>query len=52
MKRNAFKKLVMAAAVLPAFYLSACNNTVEGAGKDIENAGEAIQENTETNQGY
>ncbi|SPH23657.1 hypothetical protein DEA8626_02723 [Defluviimonas aquaemixtae] len=37
MIRNAFSALV----VLSAFVLSACE-TVEGAGRDIESAGEAV----------
>lgn len=42
--RNEFRKLgLAAAAALYALSLAACN-TVEGAGKDMEAAGEEIQE--------
>ena len=42
--RNEFKKLgLLAAAAMYAMTLAACN-TVEGAGKDVEAAGEEIQE--------
>lgn len=37
------KKLLMIFALLSPFLLVACN-TMEGAGKDIERAGEEIQE--------
>jgi predicted small secreted protein len=40
-KRRLLPALVLAG--LSAFALSACN-TVEGAGQDIENTGEAIQD--------
>jgi predicted small secreted protein len=36
------RKLIAAAAMLAAFALAGCN-TVQGMGKDIEKAGEAIQ---------
>ncbi|HEU4838075.1 MAG TPA: entericidin A/B family lipoprotein [Micavibrio sp.] len=40
------KNLVMAlSALLLAGVLGACENTVHGAGQDIENAGESIQQN-------
>ena len=41
------KKFTMALAILAsAFALSACN-TIDGAGKDIERAGEKIQDTAE-----
>jgi predicted small secreted protein len=40
MKASIFALLLIAAS---SFALSACTNTVHGAGRDIENAGEAVQ---------
>ena len=42
---------VFSAAIFSLFALSACN-TVEGAGKDIEAAGGAIEESAEETKGY
>lgn len=40
-----FKNMLLIALFLSAFSsLAACSNTFEGAGQDIENAGEEIQE--------
>lgn len=40
-KKFAFTILLTTVA---AFSLSACSNTFHGAGRDIENAGEAVQD--------
>jgi entericidin B len=39
---NMFKKTLMVLAALTTVALAACN-TMEGAGKDVESAGKAIQ---------
>jgi predicted small secreted protein len=40
------KFMIMAfAAVVATASLAACQNTLHGAGQDIENAGESVQEN-------
>ncbi len=40
------KNLVLAlSAILALSPLAACQNTVHGAGEDIENAGESVQRN-------
>lgn len=41
--KNAFLLCMLAAGVA----LGACTNTVHGAGRDIENAGEAVQDTVE-----
>jgi predicted small secreted protein len=38
--------LILCAAVMVAAFTTGCRNTAQGAGKDIENAGEKIQEKT------
>lgn len=44
--------LIALAALLGAMSLAACSHTVEGAGTDIQNAGNAIEETArETNDG-
>lgn len=43
MKWRASSRSVVAIAILAALSLSGCN-TVDGAGKDMESAGEAIQD--------
>ncbi len=44
------KKIALAiAAILSVLTLSACN-TIDGAGKDIERAGEKIQDATDKNR--
>lgn len=51
MKNRIFiKSLLLTLAVTP--FLSACTNTVEGAGRDIEGAGEAIQQNNDASADY
>lgn len=40
MKKTVFKVLAL---VLIPMLLSACGNTLDGAGRDIENAGQKIQ---------
>ncbi len=45
------KNLIMGlSALLLMGTLSACQNTVHGAGEDIENAGEAVQQNVPPKQ--
>ncbi len=43
MKLRTRSKSILAIAILAAVAMSGCN-TVEGAGKDVESAGEAIQD--------
>lgn len=38
--------LVAGLLALAGFSVSACSNTMHGAGRDIENAGEAVQDAT------
>lgn len=38
-----YKKLVLASLAIVSFGLTACN-TVDGAGRDIERAGESVQD--------
>lgn len=38
------KFILATLAIISAASLAACANTVHGAGKDIENAGESVQE--------
>jgi len=37
------KKFILMTALIAASVLGACSNTVHGAGEDIENAGEHVQ---------
>ncbi len=43
MKLRTRNKSILAIAILAAVAMSGCN-TMEGAGKDVESAGEAIQD--------
>jgi len=43
-KRMRHKFILATLAIISAASLAACANTVHGAGKDIENAGESVQE--------
>lgn len=38
--------LTLGLLAIAGFTVSACNNTMHGAGRDIENAGEAVQDAT------
>ncbi len=38
--------LTLSTLLVSALSLAACNNTIRGAGEDIERAGEAIQKST------
>jgi predicted small secreted protein len=38
--------LLLLAAALVTLFSSSCGNTVRGAGRDVENAGDAIQRST------
>jgi predicted small secreted protein len=38
--------LLLLAAAAIALFTSSCGNTVRGAGRDVENAGDAIQRST------
>ena len=40
-------KTVILTALAGLCFLSACSNTVHGAGRDIENAGESVQRTVE-----
>ncbi len=37
------KQFILAISILALAGIAACSNTVHGAGKDIENSGEAVQ---------
>jgi predicted small secreted protein len=47
MKITSFARIsTLSLLALAAINLSACTNTVRGAGQDVENAGEAVQDAT------
>lgn len=43
---TAFRILTLSAMLVSSLALAACDNTVRGAGEDIERAGAAIQKST------
>jgi predicted small secreted protein len=47
MLRGIFKNPVLIAGLTSTVILCACENTVRGAGRDIENAGESVQESVD-----
>ena len=47
MKANIYRLLLIGMVALFAALSSGCKNTAHGAGKDIENMGEKIQEKTQ-----
>jgi predicted small secreted protein len=42
-----FKFTVLFATLAASLLLGACQNTIHGAGRDMENAGEAVQDSVE-----
>ncbi len=44
MLNKTIKTIVMTSALISTVALCACGNTVRGAGRDIENAGETVQD--------
>lgn len=44
MRKDTLRILTLAALAVAGLQLTACANTVHGAGQDIENAGEKVQE--------
>ena len=51
MKTRSFKDLSIMLLALAAIGLTGCN-TMAGAGRDVEAAGEAIEEEAEEHRGY